>query len=376
MKHLPIIFIIIVLLSLVMFPMVANMASASEPETVTITVTDNWLYRGDARMDATASAYTSSGMISTQHSSKANPDYARSILQYNLSSIPIGATITDIKMNFYIIETNDLDNIYFTESDVSTLNALENYALEHYGTKLYDYDIPDTNTGWHNFSIGTSDYFVPGDSEVFIGIITQNDYDNSAMLSWNYWSCYGVSDDTRKPSITITYEPLEGWSPIITNEPSIYANVSVDYNFQFLANETVTWHKEYGPTNLTINSTTGIITWIPDLPITYIINISCTNSVNGVDYKNYTVYVYPNWIGTGGEDITDNMLGLIVVILLITGLNVIGTKTGYLMISIFAVLGMVFIIPLLWVNAPINISLMMIMVLGNVALLVYGFTRD
>src|SRR5574344_1499362 len=218
MKYFFPIFVSFILLSSFALILIPNMVSASEPETVTITVNDNWLYRAYGRSDATASAYTSSGLISTQHSSKANPDYSRSILQYNLSSIPNGAIITDITMNFYIIETNDLDNIYFTESDVSTLNALENYALAHYGTKLYDYDIPDTNTGWHNFSIGTSEYFVPGDTEVFIGVITQNDYDDSAMLSWNYWSCYGISDDTRKPSITITYDPLEGWSPIITNE--------------------------------------------------------------------------------------------------------------------------------------------------------------
>lgn len=355
-----------------MFPMLANMVSASEPETVTITVNDNWLYRAYGSTDATASAYTSSGVISTQHSSKANPDYARSILQYNLSSIPNGAIITDITMNFYIIETNDLDNIYFTESDVSTLIALENYALAHYGTKLYDYDIPDTNTGWHNFSIGTSEYFVPGDTEVFIGVITQNDYDNSAMLSWNYWSCYGVSDDTRKPSITITYDPLEGWSPIITNEPSIYANVSVDYNFQFLANETVTWQKEYGPTNLTINSTTGIITWIPELPITYIINISCINSVNGVNYKNYTVYVYPNWVVSGGENISDAFLGFVIVLILTLVMNIYGYQRNIPLLQIFAVLGLLFVITMIWVNDPIYISLMVLSVLGNMALLIKG----
>lgn len=372
MKPLPIIFIIIVLLSLVMFPMLANMVSASEPETVTISVNDNWLYRAYGRSDDTASAYTSSGVISTQHSSKANPDYARSILQYNLSSIPDGAIITDITMNFYIIETNNLDNIYFTESDVSTLNALENYALAHYGTKLYDYDIPDTNTGWHNFSIGTSEYFVPGDTEVFIGVITQNDYDDSAILSWNYWSCYGVSDDTRKPSITITYEPLEGWSPIITNEPSIYANVSIDYNFQFLANETVTWQKEYGPTNLTINSTTGIITWIPELPITYIINISCINSVNGVNYKNYTVYVYPNWVVSGGENISDAFLGFVIVLILTLVMNIYGYQRNIPLLQIFAVLGLLFAITIIWVNDPIYISLMVLAVLGNMALLIKG----
>ncbi len=351
-----------------------NNVMAVEPETTTITISDNWLYRAYGRADATASDYTSSEIISASHSSKGNPDFARSIMQYNLSSIPVGATITDIKFNFYIIEANNLDNVYFTESDVTTLNDLSNYALSHYGTKLYDYDIPDTNTGWHNFSIGTSEYFVPGDTEVFIGVITQNDYDDSAMLSWNYWSCYGVSDDTRKPSITITYEPLEGWSPIITNEPSIYANVSVDYNFQFLANETVTWQKEYGPTNLTINSTTGIITWIPELPITYIINISCTNSVNGVDYKNYTVYVYPNWIVSGGEIISDDMLGFIALLALITALNLYAMKSGTGLLSIFALMGLIISASLLWPDSPITTALLMVTVLGNIAITIKTVT--
>lgn len=91
-------------------------------------------------------------------------------------------------------------------------------------------------------------------------------------------------------------------------------------------------------------------------------------------YTNITVSAIN--IGTGGEEITDDMFGFIIVILLITGLNIMGMKTGYLMLSVFAILGMIIAIPALWVNDPLYITLMMVTALGNVAMLAYGLSRD
>lgn len=136
---------------------------------------------------------------------------------------------------------------------------------------------------------------------------------------------------------------------------------------------TVYW--DFGDGNYTYSSPGGSVNHTYIHAGTYQVVLNCSNRL-GYDLAYTNITVSEIVIGTGGVEITDDMFGLVIIILLITALNIIGTKTGYLMISIFAVLGMVFIIPLLWVNAPINISLMMIMVLGNVALLVYGFTRD
>jgi len=70
------------------------------------------------------------------------------------------------------------------------------------------------------------------------------------------------------------------------------------------------------------------------------------------------------------------MFGFVIVVLLITVLNYIGIKLGALMISLFAFLGMIMAIGLLWQNDPTYISLMIIMTLGNLGLLVYGFTKE
>lgn len=91
-------------------------------------------------------------------------------------------------------------------------------------------------------------------------------------------------------------------------------------------------------------------------------------------YTNITVSAIV--LGIGGEEITDDMFGFIIVVLLITGLNILGTKTGYLMLSLFAILGMVIAIPMLWQNDPVYIAIMLVMTLGNIALLVYGLSRE
>lgn len=116
----------------------------------------------------------------------------------------------------------------------------------------------------------------------------------------------------------------------------------------------------------------------------YTVNLTMSNLI-GSDYYTQVIYVNksatmgygtPTGIISGDGEITDDMFGFIIVILLITGLNLIGTKTGYLMISVFAVLGMVFAIPMIWVNDSLNVALVVITVLGNISLLVYGFTRE
>jgi hypothetical protein len=101
----------------------------------------------------------------------------------------------------------------------------------------------------------------------------------------------------------------------------------------------------------------------------------CNNSVEGYAYQNWTVFVFPSWIA-GGETISDEMFGFVIVVLLITLLNYIGVKLNALMISLFAFLGMIMAIGLLWQNDPTYISLMIIMTLGNLGLLVYGFVKE
>ena len=103
-----------------------------------------------------------------------------------------------------------------------------------------------------------------------------------------------------------------------------------------------------------------------------------TSNLLGYDiaYTNITVEAINIGNGTGGETISDEMFGFVIVVLLITLLNYIGVKLDALMISLFAFLGMIMAIGLLWQNDPTYISLMIIMTLGNLGLLVYGFVKE
>lgn len=78
----------------------------------------------------------------------------------------------------------------------------------------------------------------------------------------------------------------------------------------------------------------------------------------------------------GSEFMSDTMFGFALVVGLITVMNYIGIKLRFLMLSLFAFLSMFFAIGLLWQNDNVYITLMICMVLSNIALLVYGFTKD
>jgi hypothetical protein len=210
----------------------------------------------------------------------------------------------------------------------------------------------------------------------------KRDYENLGGQVYNFVNARGpgYSDPAYRPSMYIAY-CLKPWNPIITSTPSEYANVSQEYSYSPTANETVTWNLLDYPDG--VNWSDNKITWFPNETGFFTFRLYCNNSAEGYAYQNWTVFVFPSWIAggdpswiAGGETISDEMFGFVIVVLLITLLNYIGVKLDALMISLFAFLGMIMAIGLLWQNDPTYISLMIIMTLGNLGLLVYGFTKE
>lgn len=109
-------------------------------------------------------------------------------------------------------------------------------------------------------------------------------------------------------------------------------------------------------------------------PGTYTIVLNCSNLL-GYDLAYTNITVSDISIG-GSEFMSDTMFGFALVVGLITVMNYIGIKLRFLMVSLFAFLSMFFAIALLWQNDNVYITLMICMVLSNIALLVYGFTKD
>lgn len=169
------------------------------------------------------------------------------------------------------------------------------------------------------------------------------------------------------PISSFTYSPEngDGLTNFIFHDESAFDTIPFE--------ETVYWN--FGDGNYTYGTVGGYVNHTYIHEGTYQVILNCSNRL-GYDlaYANITVSAIN--LGIGGEEITDDMFGFIIVILLITGLNILGTKTGYLMLSIFAILGMIIAIPMLWQNDPVYIALMIVMTLGNIALLVYGLTKE
>lgn len=308
--------------------------------------------------------------IGASWSSAPTYDFSRSIMVYNLTSINPYAIITNVSLKFYVYDYITTTGMYVTATNITSAPNADSYALSHYGD-VVGLALPSAKNAWVTIYIDPSAIH-PGKTN-YIGLIMLRDYDNEGSQTYNFVNAYGPSYTSTelRPSITIKYE-IHPWAPQISSAPELYGNVSLPYSYSPVANESVSWNLDVAPEGATLNN--GTLSWTPNATGFFNFALKCNNTVGGYSYQNWTVFVVPPWLG--GETISDNMLGLIVVILLITALNVLGTRTGYLMLSVFAVLGMVFAIPLLWSNAPVNITLMMMMVLGNVALLVYGFTRS
>lgn len=299
-------------------------------------------------------------------------DFARTIMVYDLSYMNPLATITNITLNFYVYDYITSDGMYITETTVSSDPTADNYELSNY-TNVIGTLLPTSKPAWYNVTITDYSSFIPGE-KVYIGLIMKRDYANLGGQVYNFVNARGTgySDSAYRPSMYIAY-CLKPWNPIITSTPTEYANVSQEYSYSPTANETVTWKLLDNPDG--VNWSDNKITWFPNETGFFTFQLYCNNSAEGYAYQNWTVFVFPSWIA-GGETISDEMFGFIIVILLITGMNVLGTKTGYLMLSVFAILGMIVIIPMLWQNDPIYIALMLVTTLSNIGLLVYGLTRD
>ena len=336
--------------------------------TETIEVADSWSYGSNTRTANYADYYISHGALSASYSTGATPDIYRGIMQFNLSSIPEGAEITDVRINMYVYDHNNYDNVYVTESDATDLTLLTNFALSHYGTILYDWNPPDTNTGWDNLTFASHAYFDDKD-EVFIGLIIQNDYDNAGSATWNYYNIYGVNDATRKPSLTITYTYIPGWPPEITSTPEGYGNISQEYRYEPKANETVVWQFLEYPDGT--NITGDVISWYPNATGNFDFRISCNNSYGGFDYQNWTVTIFPSWLG--GETISDEFLGYIILLLLVTGMNIYGLKISSGLLQVFAFIGLLVALPMVWLGTDIGNAIMLVAVLGNLAILIKGW---
>lgn len=299
-------------------------------------------------------------------------DFARTIMVYDLSYMNPLATITNITLNFYVYDYITSDGMYITETTVSSDPTADDYELSHY-TNVIGTLLPTSKPAWYNVTITDYSSFIPGE-KVYIGLIMKRDYDNLGGQVYNFVNARGpgYSDSAYRPSMYIAY-CLKPWNPIITSTPSEYANVSQEYSYSPTANETVTWNLLDYPDG--VNWSDNKISWFPNETGFFTFQLYCNNSAEGYAYQNWTVFVFPSWI-SGGETISDEMFGFVIVVLLITLLNYIGIKLRFLMLSLFAFLSMFFAIGLLWQNDNVYITLMICMVLSNIALLVYGFTKD
>lgn len=182
-----------------------------------------------------------------------------------------------------------------------------------------------------------------------------------------YWDNIVLATRTGSiPNTSFDYYPNsgDGLTNFIFNDTSIYDSIPFD--------NIVVW--DFGDGNTTISGPGSSVNHTYIHAGTYQIVLNCSNRL-GYDLAYTNITVSDISIG-GSEFMSDTMFGFALVVGLITVMNYIGIKLRFLMLSLFAFLSMFFAIGLLWQNDNVYITLMICMVLSNIALLVYGFTKD
>lgn len=282
------------------------------------------------------------------------------------------------------MNTNDYNVISFMGSLATGTNGLlvkTVSGVPHAFIGGTDTNIALTNNTWHSFYCNVTGNFidwkidnnpmgddysisVPANVYVILGQYSASST-GAPTCYWDNMILGTRVGEAPSASFTVSPETGDGLTNFVFDDSSTLSSTPIDH----------TWYWDFGDGNWTITDNANNVNHTYIHEGNYTITLTVTNAIgNSLAYNNITVTAIV--IGIGGEEISDEMFGFIIVILLITGLNILGTKTGYLMLSIFAMLGMIIAIPALWQNDPLYITLMLVSALGNIALLVYGLTRD
>lgn len=134
---------------------------------------------------------------------------------------------------------------------------------------------------------------------------------------------------------------------------------------------TVYW--DFGDGNYTYSSPGGSVNHTYIHAGTYQVVLNCSNRL-GYDLAYTNITVSEIVIGTGGEEVSDDMFGFIALLALITALNLYAMKSGTGLLSIFALMGLIISASLLWPDSPITTALLMVTVLGNIAITIKTVT--
>lgn len=170
------------------------------------------------------------------------------------------------------------------------------------------------------------------------------------------------------PVADFTYDPEIGDG--LTN--FVFTDISVFDSVPYV--NMIYW--DFGDGNGTYGEVGGIVNHTYIHAGTYQVVLNASNKI-GYDlaYTNITVDAIIIGGGVTGDDgITDEMFGFIALLALITALNLYALKSNTGLLSIFALLGLVISVSLLWPDSPITTALMLVTVLGNIAITIKTVT--
>lgn len=213
----------------------------------------------------------------------------------------------------------------------------------------------DGSTPWSGYYVYSTEYI-----HVLYAMFGSFASTTNANCYWDNITM--VSRIGNLPIASFEHTPSEGDG--LTN--FVFTDTSTIDNILFPIN----YNWDFGDGNYTYGSQGSDVNHTYIFEGTYTIILNVSNRL-GYDLAWTNITVTAVTIG-GGDEISDDFFGFVIILILTLALNIYGYQRKIPLLQIFAVLGFMAAIPIIWTGSDIGNALMIVTLLGNVALAVKG----